>query len=54
LQEHPDYENLTKALGLITDTANYVNQKKMEAENIQKCMAIQATLSGKNLEVRLL
>jgi hypothetical protein len=23
----------------------------MEAENIQKCMAIQATLSGKNLEV---
>lgn len=48
--DHPDYGNLTKALGLITDTANYVNQKKMEAENIQKCMAIQATLSGKNLE----
>lgn len=49
-EDHPDHVNLTKALGLITDTANYVNQKKMEAENIQKCMAIQATLSGKGLE----
>jgi len=51
LQDHPDFENLNKALNMIVETANFVNQKKMEAENIQKCMAIQATLYGKNIEV---
>jgi len=48
--DHPDFENLNKALNMIVETANFVNQKKMEAENIQKCMAIQATLYGKNIE----
>ncbi len=35
----------------IANTAAYVDQKKMEAENIQKCMNIQSNLYGKKLEV---
>jgi len=51
-ESHADFQNLSNALGEITTTALYVNEKQKEAENIQKVLSIQATLTGKNLKVR--
>lgn len=49
--DHVDYKNISNALSQITTTALYVNEKQKEAENIQKVLNIQSTLTGKNLKV---
>jgi len=38
---------------VITNTAIHVNKKQLEAENIQKVIAVQNILTGKKLEVRI-
>lgn len=38
---HIDYEDLTRALSKMKDVADYVNEKKREAENINEVFSIQ-------------
>jgi hypothetical protein len=52
-QTHPDYSNLKKALGLVKQTARYVNERKREAESQSKVVEIQSSLVGKKREVKL-
>eukprot|EP01087_Luapelamoeba_hula_P017914 TRINITY_DN569_c1_g1_i1.p1 TRINITY_DN569_c1_g1~~TRINITY_DN569_c1_g1_i1.p1 ORF type:complete len:808 (-),score=160.74 TRINITY_DN569_c1_g1_i1:172-2595(-) len=48
--DHPDFDDITLALDLITKTAVHVNEKQKEAENISKCISVQNSLSGKKIE----
>jgi hypothetical protein len=43
---HPDYEDLKKALEKMQTVADYVNEKKREAENLNAVLAIWHRISG--------
>jgi hypothetical protein len=45
--KHADYEGLSKALQKMKDVADYVNERKREAENLTQVLAIQGKLTGK-------
>ncbi|EFA77564.1 pleckstrin domain-containing protein [Heterostelium album PN500] len=45
--DHPDYDNLSVALKKMKDVAEYVNEKKREAENLNQVLNIQHSLVGK-------
>lgn len=45
--EHSDYENLKKALGKMEEVANFINEKKREAELIQKVVDLDKRISNK-------
>eukprot|EP00026_Physarum_polycephalum_P000728 Phypoly_transcript_00729.p1 GENE.Phypoly_transcript_00729~~Phypoly_transcript_00729.p1 ORF type:complete len:1185 (+),score=285.31 Phypoly_transcript_00729:47-3601(+) len=45
--KHADYAQLSKALQKMKDVADYVNERKREAENLTQVLAIQAKLTGK-------
>jgi RhoGEF domain len=39
-EDHPDHQALSEAVTKVKDVANYVNEKKKEAENIQKVLNV--------------
>lgn len=45
-EEHPDAQNLKKALQKIEEITQYVNNKKREAESTRKLVEIQTQLTG--------
>jgi RhoGEF domain len=45
--KHADHANLAKALKKMKDVADYVNERKREAENLTQVLAIQSKLTGK-------
>ncbi|GAM26345.1 hypothetical protein SAMD00019534_095200 [Acytostelium subglobosum LB1] len=45
--DHPDYQDLTESLKRMQDVAMSINEKKREAENIQKVSEIQSNFVGK-------
>ena len=47
---HTDYSNLNKALEKMRDVAEYVNEKKRVAENLNQVNAVQEAL-GRKIEV---
>lgn len=50
-KDHPDFVDLTTALSKVQSVADYVNEKKREAENVNLVLDVQSRLSGmgKNL-----
>eukprot|EP01129_Flabellula_baltica_P015835 TRINITY_DN8201_c0_g1_i1.p1 TRINITY_DN8201_c0_g1~~TRINITY_DN8201_c0_g1_i1.p1 ORF type:complete len:779 (-),score=145.45 TRINITY_DN8201_c0_g1_i1:1-2337(-) len=44
--DHPDYPHLTKAIDSIIEVANYVNEKKKQAENMNRVSVISSRLTG--------
>jgi len=44
--DHPDYQNLKSALDKMQDVADYVNDKKRMAENLNGVLTIQSHLTG--------
>jgi hypothetical protein len=44
--EHPDYEALVKARTQVAEVGKYLNEKKREAENLQKLMEITEAIIG--------
>ncbi|KYQ90529.1 pleckstrin (PH) domain-containing protein [Tieghemostelium lacteum] len=46
-ETHTDYNDLTLALKKMKEVAEYVNEKKREAENLNQVLMIQNSLSGK-------
>ena len=52
-RNHPDYEDLQRALVKMKEVAGYVNEKKREAENLNQVSHVQKFLVGK-FEVRIL
>jgi len=50
-EEHADFENLSKALQKMKEVADYVNERKREAENLSKVYIIMKKLTGKDVEV---
>lgn len=46
-RNHPDAAQLGKALKKMKDVADYVNERKREAENLTQVLAIQSRLTGK-------
>eukprot|EP01133_Synstelium_polycarpum_P011983 gene11983-13990_t len=46
-ETHPDYENLSIALKKMKDVAEYVNERKREAENLNQVLTIQKSLTGR-------
>jgi len=46
-QSHPGYKALTEALRKVKEIADFVNEAKREAENMQQVLSIQDSLSGK-------
>ncbi|KAF2076978.1 hypothetical protein CYY_001687 [Polysphondylium violaceum] len=46
-ESHPDHIDLTNALKKMKDVAEYVNEKKREAENLNQVLMIQSNLTGK-------
>ena len=46
-QEHEDAEDLRAAVDKMREVADYVNEKKREAENLNKVLRVQEVLSGK-------
>ena len=46
-EEHSDYEDLKKALERMKRVADYVNEKKREAENLNQVLEVQEALAGK-------
>jgi len=44
---HPGYKALTEALKKVKEIADFVNEAKREAENMQQVLSIQDSLSGK-------
>ncbi|EGG23389.1 pleckstrin domain-containing protein [Cavenderia fasciculata] len=46
-KDHKDYNDLTESLKTMQEVATYVNEKKREAENIQKVTEIQNNFVGK-------
>jgi hypothetical protein len=44
--DHADYENLKLSLAKMKEVAEYVNEKKREAENINEVLTIQDKLEG--------
>lgn len=45
--KHADHAELNKALKKMKDVADYVNERKREAENLTQVLAIQSKLTGK-------
>lgn len=50
---HPDYNDLSKALGYLSEIAVVLNNKIREHENRQKIIDIQAMFRNKNNDVSL-
>ncbi|KAK5582495.1 hypothetical protein RB653_004080 [Dictyostelium firmibasis] len=46
-ESHPDHQDLSLALKKMKDVAEYVNEKKREAENLNQVLTIQSSLTGK-------
>lgn len=44
---HADYAKLAVALKKMKNVADYVNERKREAENLTQVLAIQSKLTGK-------
>ena len=44
--EHPDYDNLNRALDKILDVADYLDHERAKAESVNKVLAIQEKLVG--------
>eukprot|EP00007_Cunea_sp_BSH-02190019_P000655 CAMPEP_0174243510 /NCGR_PEP_ID=MMETSP0417-20130205/31933_1 /TAXON_ID=242541 /ORGANISM="Mayorella sp, Strain BSH-02190019" /LENGTH=1204 /DNA_ID=CAMNT_0015323043 /DNA_START=60 /DNA_END=3670 /DNA_ORIENTATION=- len=44
---HPDYESLQTALAKMRDIADYVNERKREAENLNQVLRVQSRIAGK-------
>jgi RhoGEF domain/PH domain len=46
-RQHPDYESLQTALAKMRDIADYVNERKREAENLNQVLRVQSRITGK-------
>jgi hypothetical protein len=47
-KDHADYDDLATALAKVQEVADYVNEKKREAENVNQVLDVQARLTGMN------
>ncbi len=45
-KDHADYHDLSTALAKVQEVADYVNEKKREAENINQVIDVQSRMTG--------
>ncbi len=50
---HADYENIKQAVAKVKGVAEYVEEKKKIAENIQEVLRVQDKIVGKSIEVEV-